>query len=45
VEPDLAGLTDAFVHARYSPAPVRDSDAEAAKSLWHRIKAALRRRR
>ncbi len=45
LEPDLEGLTDAFVQARYSPQPVQAEDAEAIKPLWERIKAALRRRR
>jgi hypothetical protein len=44
LEPDLAGLTDAFVQARYSRRPVHREDAEAVKPLWQRIKAALRRR-
>ena len=44
LEPDLMGLTDAFVQARYNPKPVRKRDAEAVKPLWQRIKAALRRR-
>ena len=45
LEPDLEGLTDAFVAARYSPEPVEQEDAEAVKPLWQRVKAALRRRR
>jgi hypothetical protein len=45
LEPDLEGLTEAFVGARYSPRPVDTEDAEAVKPLWQRIKAALRRRR
>ena len=45
LEPDLTGLTDAFVQARYSHQPVHKEDAQAAKPLWQRIKAALRRRR
>lgn len=43
LEPDLAGLTDAFVQARYSPQQIERTDAEAVKPLWQRIKAALRR--
>jgi hypothetical protein len=43
LEPDLTGLTDAFIQARYSPQPVQKEDAEAAKPLWQRIKAALQR--
>ncbi len=45
LEPDLTGLTDAFILARYSPQPVEKEDAEAVKPLWQRIKTALRRRR
>jgi hypothetical protein len=45
LEPDLSGLTDAFVLARYSPKPVEPEDAEAVKPLWQRIKAALRLKR
>jgi hypothetical protein len=45
LEPDLEGLTEAFVRARYSRRPVEEEDAEAVKPLWQRIKAALRRKR
>jgi hypothetical protein len=45
LEPDLEGLTDAFVEARYSQRPVQREDAMAVKSLWQRIKSALQRRR
>jgi hypothetical protein len=45
LEPDLEGLTDAFVEARYSQRPVRREDALAVKPLWQRIKAVLQRRR
>lgn len=45
LEPDLTGLTDAFVQARYSPRPIEDDDAKAVKPLWQRIKAVLRRQR
>jgi hypothetical protein len=45
LEPDLDGLTDAFVRARYSSRPVEEEQATAVKPLWERIKAALRRRR
>jgi hypothetical protein len=44
LEPDLTGLTDAFIQARYSPQPVYRADAETVKPFWQRIKAALRRR-
>jgi hypothetical protein len=45
LEPDLGRLTDAFIVARYSRRPVEEEDAEAVKTPWQRIKAALRRRR
>ena len=45
LEPDLEGLTDAFVEARYSRRLLRREDAQAVKPLWQRIKAALQRRR
>jgi len=45
LEPDLTGLTGAFVTARYSRRPIEEEDAAAAKPLWQRIKARLRRRR
>lgn len=44
LEPDLAGLTSAFMTARYSPQPVQAEEAKTAKSLWQRIKEALHRR-
>jgi hypothetical protein len=45
LEPDLEGLTDAFVQARYSADPLDKEDATAVKPLWQRIRAALRRKR
>jgi hypothetical protein len=42
LEPDLEGLTDAFVKARYSPQVMQKPDAEATKPFWQRLKAALR---
>jgi hypothetical protein len=45
LEPDLTGLTDAFVIARYTAEPVEAEDAQAVKPLWHRIKVMLRQRR
>jgi hypothetical protein len=45
VEPELSGLTEAFVKARYGYEAVETADAEAVKPLWRRIKAALRRAR
>jgi hypothetical protein len=45
LEPDLAGLTEAFIRARYSHHPVEREDVEAVRPLWQRIKALLRRHR
>ena len=45
LEPDLEGLTGAFIRARYAPHPVEQEHVAAAKPLWQRVKAALRRRR
>ncbi len=45
LEPDLTGLTDAFVAARYAAEPVEEEEAEAVKPLWQRIKVMLRQRR
>ena len=45
LEPDLSGLTEAFVEARYGREPVEQEDVKRVKPLWQRIKAALRRRR
>ena len=44
LEPDLSGLTGAFMTARYSPQPVQPEEAQAAKSFWQRLKEALQRR-
>ena len=44
LEPDLSGLTGAFMTARYSPQAVQPEEANAAKSFWQRIKEALQRR-
>lgn len=45
LEPDLAGLTRAFVKARYSGQSVKKEDVVAVRPLWQRIKAFLQRRR
>jgi hypothetical protein len=45
LEPDLEGLTGAFIEARYAPRPVDQEDVAAVKPLWQRVKAALRRHR
>lgn len=44
LEPDLAGLTEAFVQARYNTRPVAAEEAQAVKPLWQRVRDALRRR-
>lgn len=45
LEPDLTGLTDAFLAARYSAEPVEEDDAQQVKPLWQRIKIILRQHR
>jgi hypothetical protein len=45
LEPDLSGLTEAFVQARYDNRRLNSKDADAVKPLWQRIKSELRRRR
>jgi hypothetical protein len=45
LEPELTGLTEAFIQAQYSRQPVDSQAAEEVKPLWQRIKVALRRRR
>jgi hypothetical protein len=45
LEPDLSGLTEAFVRARYSSDAIEEETADAVKPLWQRIKTALRRHR
>lgn len=45
LDPDLGGLTDLFLEARYSPHPFEDEHATAARSLWQRVRARLRSRR
>ncbi len=42
IDPELHHLTDNFLEARYSQHPVEPPQAEAANSLWERIKAVLR---
>lgn len=39
---DLDGLTQAFIEARYSPAPVYSGQADEARTLGERLKAALK---
>lgn len=38
----LDGLTEAFIHARYSRAEVTPSEAEQSRSAWDRLRRALR---
>lgn len=45
LDPDLAGLTDLFLEARYSPHPFDDENALSARTLWQRVRARLRLRR
>lgn len=41
IDPDLHGLTDTFLEARYSEHPLADEQSEKAATLWERIKAVL----
>lgn len=43
IHPELHGLTETFLEARYSNHPVEQNKSEQASSLWERIKAILRR--
>ncbi len=45
VEREIEELTEAFVHARYSPAPVEETEAAVVQKWWRRIKQALRSHR
>ena len=45
LDPDLAGLTDLFLEARYSPHPFEEERAAGARTLWQRVRARLRARR
>ena len=42
VEQEIEELTEAFVHTRYSPQPVEETQATAVQKWWKRIKQALR---
>ncbi len=42
---EVKEVTEAFVQARYSPAPVSDQDAQSVKNQWQQIKRGLRRPR
>jgi hypothetical protein len=43
VSPDVDGLTQAFLRARYSRQEIRDEDAGLARRSWSRIRGRLRR--
>jgi hypothetical protein len=43
--PELQGLTAAFEETRYSNHPVGVQDAQAARARWHRVRAALSRKK
>ncbi len=45
LDPDLTGLTDLFLEARYSPHPFDDERASGARRLWQSVRARLRARR
>jgi len=42
-QPDVHALTEAFDRARYSGAPIDSEQAQAARNVWERLRAALRR--
>jgi hypothetical protein len=44
-EPDIDGLTTAFIEARYTPRPVEAEKANVVREYWERIKRALRGKR
>lgn len=44
-EGEIDQLTDAFLHARYSPQPVSPEQVNPIKQTWKRVKTSLRRRR
>jgi hypothetical protein len=45
LDPDLSGLTELFLEARYSPHPFESEQLGVARSLWQRVRARLRARR
>jgi len=45
LDPDLTGLTDLFLEARYSRRPFEEERAAGARTLWQRVRARLRARR
>jgi hypothetical protein len=44
-EIDVDQLTDAFLHAQYSPRPVAEESLNPVKQTWKRVRSSLRRRR
>jgi hypothetical protein len=44
VENDVEALTEAFLHARYSPQPVDADEAGLVKQTWQRLRRSLRQR-
>lgn len=43
-EQDIDHLTDAFLHARYSPQPISKEDVNPIKKTWQQVKSSLRRK-
>lgn len=44
-ENELEDLTNAFLHARYSPRPIEKDDVNPVKRKWQQVKRNLRRRK
>jgi hypothetical protein len=44
-EQEIDELTDAFLHARYSRAPIEEDDVTPIKKQWKRLKSNLRKRK
>jgi hypothetical protein len=42
-EQDVAALTDAFITARYNTTEITPAEAASVRTIWERIKRALRR--
>jgi hypothetical protein len=42
-ENDVEALTEAFLHARYSPEPVAKDEAGSIKQTWKRVRSSLRK--
>jgi hypothetical protein len=43
--PELQALTAAFEETRYSAHPVGADEAQAARTLWQRVRAAFNRKK